>query len=38
VSGRHPEIFTRLKKQLMSINASIMADAPDWPKQPELNK
>ena len=34
VSGRHPEIFTRLKKQLMMINASIMAEAPDWSKQP----
>ena len=34
VSGQHPEIFTRLKKQLMNINASIMADAPDWSKQP----
>ena len=38
VSGRHPEIFTRLKKQLMKINASIMADAPDWSKQPELTE
>ena len=35
VSGQHPEIFTRLKKQLMNINASIMAVAPDWSKQRE---
>ena len=35
VSGQHPEIFTRLKKQLMNINASIMADAPDWSKNRE---
>ena len=35
VSRQHPEIFTRLKKQLMNINASIMADAPDWSKNRE---
>jgi arylsulfatase A len=30
VSKQHPDIVTKLKKQLLEINASIMADAPDW--------
>jgi len=30
VSKQHPEIVARLKKQLLEINASVMADAPDW--------
>ena len=30
VSRQHPEIFDRLKRQLLEINASVMADAPDW--------
>ena len=30
VSKQHPEVFDRLKQQLLKINASVMADAPDW--------
>jgi hypothetical protein len=30
VSKQHPDIVTKLKKQLLEINASSMADAPDW--------
>jgi arylsulfatase A len=30
VSAQHPDIVARLKKQLLEINASVMADAPDW--------
>ncbi|MFV1965399.1 MAG: sulfatase, partial [Pirellulaceae bacterium] len=30
VSDQHPEIFARLKRQLLEINASVMAEAPDW--------
>jgi hypothetical protein len=30
VSRQHPVIYDRLKKQLLEINASVMADAPDW--------
>ena len=31
VAQQHPKIFERLKKQLLEINASVMADAPNWP-------
>jgi len=30
VSAQHPDIVARLKKQLLEINASVMADAHDW--------
>ena len=30
VSKQHPEVFDRLKKRLLEINASVMVDAPDW--------
>jgi len=30
LSARLPDVFTRLKKELLEINASVMADGPDW--------
>ena len=33
VSARHPDVVARLKKQLLEINAGVMADAPDWPSK-----
>jgi hypothetical protein len=30
VSKEHPEVLARLIQQLTEINASVMADAPDW--------
>ena len=30
VSKQHPDVFDRLKKRLLEINASVMADAPVW--------
>jgi len=30
VSKRHPEVFARLKRQLLDLHASVMADAPEW--------
>jgi hypothetical protein len=30
VSKQHPEIIARLKRQMLEINASVMAEAPDW--------
>ncbi|MCH7728953.1 MAG: sulfatase-like hydrolase/transferase, partial [Planctomycetes bacterium] len=30
ISKQHPDVFERLKKQLLEINASVVADAPDW--------
>ena len=30
VSRKHPEVFERMKKALLEIHASIMADGPDW--------
>lgn len=30
ISAEHPKVLTRLKKKLLEINASIMADAHDW--------
>lgn len=30
MSSQLPEVAARLKKQLLEINASVMADAPDW--------
>ena len=30
LSGRLPEVFARLKKRLLEINADVMADAHDW--------
>ncbi len=30
VSKQHPDIAARLKKELLTLNASVMADGPDW--------
>ena len=30
VAEQHPDLFRRLKKRLLEINASIMADGADW--------
>ncbi|MHC4119951.1 MAG: sulfatase-like hydrolase/transferase [Planctomycetota bacterium] len=30
VSSEHPDVVARLKKELLDINASVMADAPEW--------
>ena len=30
VLKQHPEVFERLKRQLLALNASVMADAPNW--------
>ena len=30
ISAQQPEVAARLKQQLLALNASIMADAPDW--------
>ena len=30
VSTEFPDVFVRLKKKLLEINASVMADAPEW--------
>jgi len=30
VSKQYPEVFSRLKRQLLKVNASVMAEAPDW--------
>jgi arylsulfatase A-like enzyme len=30
VAKYHPEVFNRLKNELLKINASVMADGPDW--------
>jgi len=30
VSKQYPEVFARLKRQLLEVNASVMAEAPDW--------
>jgi hypothetical protein len=30
ISAQHPDITARLKKQLLELNASVMADGPDW--------
>ncbi|MCP4785299.1 MAG: sulfatase-like hydrolase/transferase [Fuerstiella sp.] len=30
ISGQHPEVFERLKRQMLTINESVIADAPDW--------
>jgi len=30
VSKQYPEVFARLKRQLLDVNASVMAEAPDW--------
>ncbi|MGY8771380.1 MAG: sulfatase-like hydrolase/transferase [Pirellulales bacterium] len=32
---QHPEVFQKMKQQLLEINASIMADAPDWTQYPD---
>jgi len=34
IASRNPELTDRLKKQLLEINASIMADGPDWHLMP----
>lgn len=30
LAAKHPDVLERMKKQLLKINASIMADGPDW--------
>lgn len=30
LAAKNPEVVSRLKKLLLEINASVMADAPDW--------
>jgi len=30
ISRQYPDVYARLKKQLLNIHASVMADAPDW--------
>jgi len=30
ISRQHPEVFARLKRELLKIHASVMADGPDW--------
>ena len=30
ISAQHPDITASLKKQLLELNASVMADGPDW--------
>jgi hypothetical protein len=35
ISLKHPELFARLRKQLLDINASVIADAPNWTKSSE---
>jgi arylsulfatase A len=30
IAKAHPEVFNRLKHELLKINASVMADGPDW--------
>ena len=30
VSKQYPKVFSRLKRQLLKVNASVMAEAPDW--------
>jgi arylsulfatase A len=44
VSKQYPEVFARLKRQLLEVNASVMAEAPDWgsadeaPTSPSRNR
>ena len=44
VSKQYPEVFARLKRQLLKVNASVMAEAPDWgsadeaPTSPSRNR
>ena len=30
LAAQLPDVVARLKRQLLEINASVMADAPDW--------
>ncbi len=30
ISMQHPKVFERLKRQMLTINDSVIADAPDW--------
>ena len=30
ISKEQPDVLKRLKQQLLDLNASVMADAPDW--------
>ena len=34
ISKEQPKVFERLKRQLLELNASVMADAPDWSRTP----
>jgi arylsulfatase A len=33
VAAQFPDVVARLKKKMLEINASVMADAPDWPSK-----
>lgn len=33
IAGKHPELVEKLKRQLLDINAGIMADGADWHRQ-----
>ncbi len=35
IAQQHPAVVARLKQQLLEINASVMADAPDWSAETE---
>ena len=35
VAAQHPEVFQRLKKQLLELTADVVAEGPDWSQQQE---
>ncbi len=35
VAVQHPEVFQRLKKQLLELTANVVAEGPDWSQQKE---
>lgn len=38
VAREHPEVFERLKRQLLALKDEVMAEAPDWTRGPERPK
>lgn len=38
LSVRHPEVVDRLKAKLLEINASVMADGPEWASKPSITE
>ena len=34
VAKSHPEVFAKLKRQLLTLTAGVMKEGPDWSKQP----